>query len=296
MTGCSRGSVMCGGVFFLMFLLVTISQADDHVFPDTVSITAGRSCGPDHAGPADTLVVTVTIHNAELDSLRSIYFSDHLPAVFFDVSTQQVRVNDILLPDTAYIYETTPVDQIFPGARSHRWIIEAPPDSLGSRPCGHILDPAGGSLQIVYAVRCTTNGQHCLPGYSWAAQLVGGDVREVFGYADSLFIAISSPPEAVDDLLAGKAGSHIYLCWSEPWDDMGIGSYVIFRDTVSDFTSLNGDSIAVTGDTFFVDVDGALGDPGVNRFYLVRAVDVTGKRSDDSNHAGEFDKNLGSTK
>lgn len=276
--------------------LTAKAPAGDHTIPATVSVTAGRTCQPDTADPADTLMVTVTVDNSESDSLRNLYFSDHLPNEFFDIDTRQVRVNGLLLPDSAYLYESGSADDVFPGARPHRWIIEAPPDSTGSRPCSHILGPGSGSLEIVYAARCTTLGRHGLPGYTWSGQLAGGDDQEIFGYSDSTFLLVNGPPEAVDDLLAVKAGSMLRLCWSEPHDDMGIASYVVYRDTASEFTSVDGDSIGATADTFFTDPQGAVGDLGVNRFYLVRAVDMTGKRSDDSNRAGEFDRALSATK
>lgn len=292
----SYGLIISFQMFLLLLLPMSVSRAGDYAFPDTINIAASRSYQPDPAGPADTLMVTVNVSNAETDSLRNLYFSDHLPVGFFDIDTRQVWVNGVQLSDTAYLYEVGQADEVFPGTRPHRWIIEAPPDSVGSRPCSYTLDPGTGSLQIVYTVRCSTNGQHCIPGYTWAGQLTGGDDLEVFGYNDSVFILISDLPEAVDDLSADKAGSNAHLCWSGPWDDMGIDHYVIFRGAAPELNSQSGDSIAITGDTFFVDIDGGVGDPGTNWFYLVRAVDVTGKGSEDSNCVGEFDIDLTNTK
>lgn len=296
MTKSACGWTAAGSTFFLVLFIMTTSWAGDYTFPATAGILAGRSCQPDTAGPADTLVVTVTVDNSEPDSVRNLYFADHLPVEFFDLDTRQVRVNGLLLPDTAYIHESGPAGDVFPGTRPHRWIIEAPPDSAGSRGCSHILDPGAGSLEIIYAVRCTTRGQYGLPGYTWAARLTGGDEQEVFGYCDSLFTLVAGPPGAVDDLLARKAGSQIHLCWSAPDADLGISAYVVYRDTTADFTSLDGDSIAATADTVFIDDHGGVGDPSLNLYYLVRAVDAAGKRSEDSNHAGEFDKQLSATK
>ena len=296
MSHCGCRSLIPGNALVFLIFLLSSAWAGDYTIPDTVSITAGRSCQSDTTDPADTLVVTITVDNSESDSLRNLYFSDHLPVEFFDLETRQVQVNGLLLPDSAYVHESGPVDEVFPGTRTHRWIVETPPDSAGSRLCSHILDPGSGSLEIVYAVRCTTLGRHGLPGYTWAAQLTGGDDRGVFGYSDSVFLLVNGPPEPVDDLLAIKAGFRVRLCWSEPWDDLGIAWYVIYRDTVSGFTSSTGDSIGATADTFFLDLDGAVGDPDLNRFYLIRAVDVTGKQADDSNCAGEFDISLSNVK
>jgi hypothetical protein len=250
-----------------MFLLCAwASWADDYAFPDTVDIIASRSFQPDPAGPADTLLMTMSISNAEADSVRNLYFSDHLPAEFFDIDTRQVSVNGVELADTAYLYEAGQLDEVFLGARPHRWVIESPPDSAGLRRCSHILNPSTGILEIIYAVRCTTNGQHRLPGYTWAGQMSGTDGQEIFGYSDSVLISVSDVPGAVGNLVAQKAASSLCLSWGIPWDDVGINYYVIYRDTVSVFTSLDGDSIAATTDTFFIDDIGGVGDPSTNRF------------------------------
>jgi hypothetical protein len=292
----SPGHKIFFGLVLLLFVPTMTLQAGDYAFPDTVNISAGRSLQPDPAGPADTLVVTVNLSNAETDSLRNLYYSDHLPVEFYDIDTRQIWVNGVELSDTAYLHEVGQPDEVFPGTKPHRWVIEAPPDSVGSRPCSHILDPSTGSLQIVYTARCTTNGQHCFPSYTWAGQLAGADDLEVFGYNDSVFIFISDLPQAVDDLSADKAGPNAHLYWSVPWDDVGIDHYVIFRGSAPEFTSQSGDSIAATVDTFFVDADGGVGDPGTNWFYLVQAVDLTGKGSEDSNCVGEFDIDLTNAK
>jgi hypothetical protein len=85
----------------------------------------------------------------------------------------------------------------------------------------------------------------------------------------------------------------MFLFWTPVEHGSGIDHYVIYRDTVSGFDSSNGDSIGATADTFYLDqAAGGIGVPGQNLYYLVRAVDNAGKKSDDSNCAGEFDKDI----
>lgn len=279
-----------------ILLLRGISHATDYIFPDTVGISAERVFDSSLVSEWDTLVVTVSLSNTEPDSLRNLYFADHIPQEFFDISIAEVQVNGVLLSDTAYIHEVGAADEVFIGTQPHRWVIEAPPDSLGDRPCRQIINPSTGTLQIVYTARCTTGGRHCFPGYTWAGQLAGTNVMETFGYNDSVFVS-SDIPSTIDDLGVILSGVDIFLFWSPPWDDVGIDHYVIFRDTFPGFDSGGGDSIGVTMDTFYVDLGaGGIGDPVLNMYYLVRAVDITGKESGDSNCAGEFDRYLDSAK
>jgi len=278
-------------------LLIGASQAADYVFPDTLGISAARTFQDSLIGSADTIVVTVSMSSAELDSLRNLYFSDHVPDEFFDIFTTEVQINGAVLPDSEYIHEVGSADEVFAGTVPHRWVIEAPPDSLGSRSCSGILDPGSGTLQIVYTARCTTGGSYSFPSYTWAGQLTGGDQIEVFGYKDSVFITVTDVPPAVVDLATVLAGADLFLFWTPVEHGAGIDHYVVYRDSVPGFDSAGGDSIGMTADTFYVDqAAGGIGDPGLSLYYLVRAVDPAGKKSDDSNCAGEFDKDLPNAK
>jgi fibronectin type 3 domain-containing protein len=81
------------------------------------------------------------------------------------------------------------------------------------------------------------------------------------------------------------------LIWSRPTDDIGIERYVIYRSANA---SSPGDSLSGTVDTTYLDMDVA-GDVGVHYFYTVRAVDLVGNKSSESNMVGEFDRPLYST-
>lgn len=278
-------------VAIFLLLLMGVPRAADYVFPDTVGICTERIFELSLVGGGDTLVVMVNLSNTEPDSLRNLYFSDHIPEVFFDISTVEVQANGVVLSDTAYVHEVGSAGEVYANTVPHRWVIEAPPDSLGDRPCSQILDPNTGTLQVVYTARCTTLGDHYFPSYTWAGQLSGGDPREAFGYCDSVFVSVTGIPSAVVDLATVISGSDIFLFWSPAEDDQEIDYYVVYRANDPGFDSGSGDSIGVTADTFYVDpVVGGIGDPGLNWYYLVRAVDMSGNKSDDSNCAGEFDR------
>jgi hypothetical protein len=58
---------------------------------------------------------------------------------------------------------------------------------------------------------------------------------------------------------------------------------------------LLGDSLASTTGTTYIDV-GATGDTASNFFYMVKAVDPAGRKSEESNQVGEFGKSLPNVK
>lgn len=109
-------------------------------------------------------------------------------------------------------------------------------------------------------------------------------------------ISMGPPPDPIDDLKAeliarldysGKSyWGHVYLSWSEPYDDEGVDHYLIYRSTNP---YQLGNFLASTTDTFHLDI-GAVGNPIINYYYTVKAVDVDGNKSEESNKVGEFDK------
>jgi len=92
-------------------------------------------------------------------------------------------------------------------------------------------------------------------------------------------------PEAIDDLTIKLAGDALHLEWTEPYDDIGVTRYVVYRNTAA--YSL-GDSLTGTTDTTYTDM-GVVGDVDTNYFYMVKAVDGVGNKSEESNEVGEFD-------
>jgi hypothetical protein len=101
-------------------------------------------------------------------------------------------------------------------------------------------------------------------------------------------------PDAISDLSialengAKSSSGDMRLAWSEPYDNVGVVRYVIYRDTT---VGSSGDSLNETGDTTYLDV-GAAGTVGTNYFYTVKAVDAAGNKSGESNKVGEFDRDL----
>jgi len=112
----------------------------------------------------------------------------------------------------------------------------------------------------------------------WTLQLYGGgDV---------------SPPPAVDDLQVDLRQDVIVLSWTGVTDDMGMSHYVIYRSADPAFVPQASDSIGSTDSNSFSDEDSPAGNSGLNGYYLIKAVDLSGNKSGASNEVGEFDKAL----
>jgi hypothetical protein len=105
------------------------------------------------------------------------------------------------------------------------------------------------------------------------------------------------PPTAVSDLTAALAGDFLHLSWSAVTEDEGgnpiaVDHYTIYRQPDPNFIPGPEDSIGSTTETFYDDPSSGLKDPGINHYYVVKAVDSGGRKSADSRTVGEFDKIL----
>jgi hypothetical protein len=109
-----------------------------------------------------------------------------------------------------------------------------------------------------------------------------------------------TPPAAVQDLHATLAKEDVVLEWSAVTMDVTgyketISHYVVYRSQNCDFTAQPSDSISGVTGTAYAD-SGVAGTPGTNHYYIVRAVDVAGHKSEVSETVGEFEKALTSVK
>ena len=159
------------------------------------------------------------------------------------------------------------------------------------------IDQRNGGSWIPLWTRSLASGQQVTVRVEDADGNTAGDVLR----ADAVKFAITVPPKAVDDLVvqfeAGGEGpatsvkssaGHIHLDWSEPENVEGIERYIIYR---SQQPGQQGDSLAGTAQTAIID-SGVVGDPAVQHYYTVKAVDMAGNRSEASIQAGEFDRVL----
>jgi M6 family metalloprotease-like protein len=116
--------------------------------------------------------------------------------------------------------------------------------------------------------------------------------------SDAVFTILNlGPPAAISDLTATLAGSAIHLSWSAVTVDTAgtlivVDHYTIYRNADPKFSPDPADSMGSTTGTFYDDPTPALKDTDTNHYYVVKAVDVMGRKSGDSNKVGEYDKSL----
>jgi hypothetical protein len=120
-------------------------------------------------------------------------------------------------------------------------------------------------------------------GYWWRA--FAADTTEWGPFsAPRFFQYTSSGPPAPYNVWAQTSGNCIALLWSPVTEAAG---YVIYRDSLASFLPGPEDSVGFATDTTYLDCDAM--DRG---FYVVRAVDIAGQKSDDSAQVGQFDRHL----
>ncbi|MFC1683565.1 hypothetical protein ACFL0G_05120, partial [Candidatus Zixiibacteriota bacterium] len=138
--------------------------------------------------------------------------------------------------------------------------------------------------------RTFASGQHVEVRVEDAGGVTAGDVLR----ADAVKIAITVPPEAVDDLQlmvvegAKSSSGDLYLSWAAPDAYEGVDRYVVYRCVTS---SDPGDSLATTTITSYTDSN-VVGNESMQYYYAVKCIDVVGNKSGESNRVGEFDKGL----
>jgi hypothetical protein len=132
----------------------------------------------------------------------------------------------------------------------------------------------------------TVTARNMLP-YQGTVLVTGGDVI---------------PPAAVDDLVIGPTvQGDITLAWSEVTQDTTgaaetLDHYEVYRDTEAYLDPADGLTPLGTvpaGTTSYTDLTSGVGQPELNHYYCVIAVDQADNRSAVSNRVGEFDRDTG---
>jgi hypothetical protein len=121
----------------------------------------------------------------------------------------------------------------------------------------------------------------------------------------------------IASLTAQKAGDDVHLSWSTPgaatamyvtqlygwyvdkWEGpgfKGVTSYDVHRDTVPEFIPVPATLLDNTANTFYTDTTAAVGNTGLNHYYIVKSKGTPGYAGARTAVSGEFDKDLAATK
>jgi len=119
--------------------------------------------------------------------------------------------------------------------------------------------------------------------YWWRA--LAADSTEAGSYSPpASFHFVSSGPPPVSDLTIRKTAACVALTWSPPAEAVG---YVIYRDSLAGFDPGPEDSLSQVADTIYLDCDAV-----DKAYYVIRAVDAAGQKSENSAQVGRFGKEL----
>jgi hypothetical protein len=119
--------------------------------------------------------------------------------------------------------------------------------------------------------------------YWWRAYADDGAEWGPFSSPRSFQYASSGPPP-ISGLIIQKVNSCIALMWSPVPEAVG---YIVYRDSLAGFGPDPEDSLSQVADTTYLDCN-AVGEG----YYVVRAVDAAGHKSEDSAQVGQFGKQL----
>jgi hypothetical protein len=103
------------------------------------------------------------------------------------------------------------------------------------------------------------------------------------------------PPRSIEDLTCSACDSSLFLDWSpiskDIWNQTEqVDYYVLYRNTDPCFVPSSGDSIGFSTTSFYTDTGARWATQA--HYYIVRAVDDAGNKSDDSNRVGKINKLL----
>ncbi len=100
-----------------------------------------------------------------------------------------------------------------------------------------------------------------------------------------------TPPHAVTGLSLVPSGSSALLTWQPAWDDVAVHHYEVHRNTVPYCVPTSSTLRGTTTATSWLE-PGAIGDPALDAFFVVTAVDAAGNVSAPSPTVGKRDVTL----
>jgi hypothetical protein len=155
---------------------------------------------------------------------------------------------------------------------------------------------AAADAQLVTSTMASAGGEASSTNFKMKSTLgqstpIGPSSSTNYGVGAGFWYQDPVAPSAIGDLTAILSVDDIALQWSHAADNVAIDHYVVFRGTDPGFEPADGDSVAGTKGTSYLD-PGAAGTVGTNYFYVVKATDPSRNLAEDSNRAGEFDAQM----
>jgi hypothetical protein len=118
----------------------------------------------------------------------------------------------------------------------------------------------------------------------WWRSFAEDDTERSAASEPARFHFVSYGPPPVRDITIVAVDTCIALLWSPVAEAVG---YVVYRDSLAGFSPGSEDSLAQIADTTYLDCDTLS-----KGYYVIRAVDAGGQKSEDSMQVGQFGKEL----
>jgi hypothetical protein len=155
---------------------------------------------------------------------------------------------------------------------------------------------AAADTQMATSVIASGGGQASSTNFRMKATLgqstpIGPSSSANFGVGAGFWYQDPVAPAAIADLTTTLSVDDIVLEWSHSADNVAIDQYIVYRDTDPEFTPGSGNAVHQTEGTTYQD-PGAAGTVGTNYYYVVKAEDPSGNLAEESNRAGEFDRQV----
>jgi hypothetical protein len=155
---------------------------------------------------------------------------------------------------------------------------------------------AAADTQMATSVIASGGGEASSINFRMKATLgqstpIGPSSSTNFGVGAGFWYQDPVAPAAIGDLTTQLVVDDIVLQWSHSADNVAIDHYIVYRDTDPGFTPGGGNEVHQTEGTSYFDANAA-GTVGTDYYYVVKAADPSGNLAEDSNRAGEFDRQV----
>lgn len=178
-------------ISFLTACFLLISSISAIGF-STHNTTIARSFDKEEAVAGESIMVTVSFTNLEVNELRGFYYTEYIPDGL-SVSTENVKIDasDV----TNYVFEIGQVGNVYAGYVPFRWILETPSDFSENNTINQ-----SATLKIVYRITSSQAGTFSLDEFCWAGyyQDAAAGEKAAFGHsedADKQTITFTANPE-----------------------------------------------------------------------------------------------------
>jgi uncharacterized repeat protein (TIGR01451 family) len=144
----------------------------------THNTTISRAFDKEYAVVGESITVTVSFVNLEVNDMRGLYYTEQIP-LGLSISTVSVKINGSNL---SYAAESGVSGGVYTDYTPYRWILELPPSFEENNPVSQ-----GSIVEIVYTITSSNAGAFGFNEFNWVGyyQTSSEGERAAFGYSEA---------------------------------------------------------------------------------------------------------------